>query len=107
MKTFQENPNVIDGLIYLKVNKEQISAYGDMASLQAAEDEMKTGRLFDFSVTSEEWNMAECTARIVNGKVVLGLPPDIIAARQEDAIRTERDIRYANAIKCLQCTGTF
>lgn len=99
MKTFQENPNVIDGLIYLKVNKEQISAYGDMASLQAAEDEMKTGRLFDFSVTSEEWNMAECTARIVNGKVVLGLPPDIIAARQEDAIRTERDIRLRKCDK--------
>ena len=100
MKSFEENPNVIDGLIYLKITRDhQVKAFGDIESLQMAEKEMKTGHLFDFSVTPEEWNSAFGTARIVDGKLILGLPNEVIVARQEEAIRNERYLRLRKCDK--------
>lgn len=93
MKSFVENSNVVNGMVYLKINKDKVNAYGDMASLQAAEKEQKTGRLFDWSMTPEEWASADYTARIVDGKLVLGLPKDIVSTRQEETIRSERYLR--------------
>lgn len=99
MRSYTEYPNVIDGLIYLKINGDKVNAYGDMASLQSAEIEQKTGRLFDYSITPEEWAAANCTARIENGKLVLGLPEDVLRAKQEEAIRNERYLRLRKCDK--------
>lgn len=99
MKSFEEDSKVVDGLIYLKINKDKVNAYGDMASLQSAEKEQKTGRLFDYSLTPEEWAAADYTARIVDGKLVLGMPKDIVLARQEEVIRYERYLRLRKCDK--------
>lgn len=99
MKSFAEDSRVVDGLIYLKIDRGNVEAYGDKASLQAAEKEQKTGRLFDYSLTPEEWAAADHTARIVDGKLVLGMPKDIVLARQEEVIRYERYLRLRKCDK--------
>lgn len=99
MKNFNESSKVVDGLIYLKINKDKVKAYGDLQSLVDAEAEQKTGRLFDYSLTPEEWAAANSTARIVDGKLVLGMPKDIVLARQEEVIRYERYLRLRQCDK--------
>ena len=93
MKEYVKGASFVDGMIYLKVVGDKIMAYGDMQSLNAAEYKYKTGRLFDYSVTPEEWESAGATARIADGSVVLGLPQEFIREQQEEAIRTERYLR--------------
>ena len=99
MKSFADDPRVLNGLIYLKISKDEVNAYGDLQSLVDAEAEQKTGRLFDYSVTLEEWDNAGNEARVVNGKLVLGMPEDVILARQEEVIRSERYLRLRQCDK--------
>lgn len=93
MKTFEEDPEVKDGFVYLKIDKDKINAYGDLQSLIDAENEQNTGKLFDVCLTHEEWKNADYTARIVDGELILGLPDDVLRERQESAIRSERYLR--------------
>ena len=99
MKSFAEDPKVVDGLIYLKIDRGNVEAYGDMASLQSAEKEQKTGRLFDYSLTPEEWAAANYTARIADGKLALGTPEDILRTKYEEVIRYERYLRLRKCDK--------
>ena len=99
MKSYKENPVFIDGLIYLRISNGKVEAYGDKPSLLSAEKEQRTGRLFDYSVTPEEWDDAGNEARVVNGKLVLGMPDDVILARQEEVIRSERYLRLRQCDK--------
>ena len=99
MKSFADDPRVLNGLIYLKISKNEVNAYGDMESLVDAEAEQKTGRLFDYSITPEEWATADYTARVVDGKLFLGLPQEAVLARQKEAIRNERNIRLRKCDK--------
>lgn len=93
MKAHVKGEAFIDGLIYLKVIGDKIKAFGDLQSLNDAEAKYKTGRLFDFSVTPEEWESANSTARMVDGSIVLGLPQDFIKEQQAELIRSERYLR--------------
>ena len=99
MKSYIENSTFVDGLIYLKVYGSVVEAYGDKASLVSAEKEKPTGRLFDYSLTPEEWDAAGNIARVASGKVVLGLPQDMIIAQQEEIIRHERYLRLRQCDK--------
>lgn len=99
MKSYAEDPRVFNGLIYLKISKNEVNAYGDLQSLVDAEAEQKTGRLFDYSITPEEWATADYTANIVDGKLVLGLSQEVILARQKETIRNERSIRLRKCDK--------
>ena len=99
MKSYANGAAYRDGLVYLKVIGDRVEAFGDMQSLSDAEAQHKTGRLFDYSVTPEEWEAADFTARLVNGSVILGLPQDFIAERQAELIRGERYLRLRDCDK--------
>ena len=91
----------IDGekYVYLKVNGTDVEAYGDLASLESAEEEMKTGRLFDYAVSVEDWEANNCDARVIDGKVVLGTEPTQLAKEQGEYIRMERYLRLRQCDK--------
>ena len=99
MQSYEENHNVIDGFVYLKVIGSRVEAYGDVESLVNAENEQHTGKLFDYSVPPDEWAEADSIARVVNGKVVLGFPQDIKREKQEQVIRNERYLRLRQCDK--------
>lgn len=87
------------GTVYLKKVRNEVYAYGDYASVAAAEEEYKTGRLYDKEVTVEEWVASGAVARIVNGEIVLGLPADVVREKQEETIRYERYLRLRQCDK--------
>ena len=79
--------------IYLKIVGSRVFAYGDMQSLEDAEKKEPTGRLYDKTVTFEEWTACGGTARVVAGKIVLGSPEEFALERNIETIRNERNIR--------------
>lgn len=99
MKTYKQQSRYIDGLIYLKIIDGTVMAYGDEFSLNSAEEEFKTGRLFDAVVTPEEWKAGDCTANLINGSIVLGLQSEQKLALQAEAIRGERYLRLRQCDK--------
>ena len=99
MIEYQENFEITSDYVYLKIYKGNVEAYGDIASLENAEAEMQTGRLFDYAVPVDEWASNGSVARIASGKVVLGLPPEQIREEQAETIRWERYLRLRQCDK--------
>ena len=79
--------------IYLKIVDGAVEAYGDLESARTSEEIQKTGRLYDLAVSSEQWEQAFYTARIENGKIVVGMTDEQEFARKASAIREERAFR--------------
>jgi hypothetical protein len=100
MQTYEENSEFIDGMIYLKMENGVVNAYGDMESLINAEQKSQTGKLFDASCTPHEWvDIADCEAKIIDGKIVLGLSEEDKRKANEEIIRTERQNRLRQCDK--------
>lgn len=99
MKTYEEDSTYVDGLIYLKIINNEIVAYGDEISLIDAEEEYKTGKLFDASLTPEEWADHDSDASIIDGKIVLGMNDEKKFELQAEAIRNERYLRLRQCDK--------
>ncbi len=93
MQKYSDSMEINDKNIYLKIVKDTIFAYGDRESLEEAENEYRTGQLFDYAVPIQEWRESDGVARYVDGQVVLGIPKDQIKTIQEDSIRNERYLR--------------
>jgi hypothetical protein len=85
--------------VYLKIVGFEILSFGDMPSLEEAEKEYKTGKLFDIAVSLDEWEANDGIARLVNGKIVLGIPKDQKREKQEEVIRNERYLRLRQCDK--------
>lgn len=92
MKSYAESPVVEEGRIYLKKIDNEVRAYGDLPSLQGAEEKYQTGQLFDTSITLSEWIEAGNAAYISDGNIILGTSEERKRALQEEAIRRQRDI---------------
>ena len=88
-----------DKYVYLKINGDSVEAYGDEESLRAAEEKMHTGQLYDYAVLMEDWDSHEGAARIVDGKLVLGMDPRRLAEEQGEYIRHERYLRLRQCDK--------
>lgn len=85
--------------IYLKIVGSQVFAYGDEESLQSAEEQYKTGHLYDKVVSDEVWEKNDAVARLVDGKIVLGYPQDFLIERNAEIIRNERYLRLRQCDK--------
>lgn len=88
-----------ENYVYLKIDGSRVYAYGDEESLKNAEDELKTGKLYDAVIPAEEWAKNGSFARMVNGKIVLGYPDDVVLERQAETIRWERYLRLRECDK--------
>lgn len=99
MKSYEESSEFVDGLIYLKVFDRTVAAYGDYQSLERAENEQKTGRLFDFSLSVDEWEANDCNAYLNDGKLSLGIPKEEAYERDAEIIRNERYLRLRQCDK--------
>lgn len=99
MKTYEESPEFVDGLIYIRIFKDNVAAYGDYLSLVDAEGKEKTGKLFDFSLSEDEWEENGCNAYLKNGKLVLGMPEEEVYERNAEIIRNERYLRLRQCDK--------
>lgn len=88
-----------DKYVYLKIHDGNVEAYGDEESLRLAEKKMNTGRLYDYAIEMEEWDSHEGTARIIDGKIVLGMDPEMLAEEQGEYIRMERYLRLRQCDK--------
>jgi hypothetical protein len=99
MLEFSADHEFEPGRIYVKIVGMEVLAFGDMESLQEAESQYQCGRLYDYSFSKEEWRAGEGIARLVDGKVVLGLPDDQKREKQEEVIRNERYMRLRQCDK--------
>lgn len=85
--------------IYLKIVGSQVFAYGDEESLKSAEEEYRTGRLYDKIVSDVVWEKNDAVARIVDGEIILGYPDDFLYERNAEIIRNERYLRLRQCDK--------
>ena len=99
MKTYDEFPEFVDGLIYLKVIDGKVNAYGDLLSLNNAEAKFKCGKLFDYVVDPDEWSAVGCAAYLSEGHLALGMPQEELFKRNAEMIRNERKIRLRKCDK--------
>ena len=92
----QQLPDASEGfttVIYLKIIDNEVCAFGDEASLKAS------GGTFDMALKDEDWQAAECTASLENGRIVLGVSDAMRKEQYASAIRFERDRRLRKCDK--------
>lgn len=79
--------------IWLKVINGQVEAFGDLESIQAA------GGKAEMQLSVAEWEACGCSARIEDGRIVLGDPEEVACARNAEIIRNERYLRLRQCDK--------
>ena len=79
--------------IWLKVINGQVEAFGDLESIKEA------GGNADMQLSAAEWEACGCSARIEDGRIVLGDPAEAAFQRNAEIIRNERYLRLRQCDK--------
>ena len=80
-------------MIFLKIVNNQVKAYTsqeEAISANVSSNDKTTGKPFDLTLSYEEWENANFTAHVEDGRIVLGEEPSIQREINEDNIRSQR-----------------
>lgn len=91
--------NAMSEFIYGKIINGEAVFYADIYSCEEDEKIYKTGKLYDWICTLEDWEAAGSAARLVTGEIVLGEDEAVKRQRQEQIIRDERYLRLRKCDK--------